>query len=201
MENGFIYPIAKKIVNILKYLNIVELLKFLSTLLAKSESQKMKYRNITIDLFIVSKWMLILILILLRANCVLISSIVFYLIFFNCFTYFYYHIWEVSIRDKEHKRRRFINLLLSIAFSIFAFSYIYFIPFCSEYNWSNESIPGFLAALRFSLNNSFAFGTSIDIKSTIGYIIAMSQQIISFVFIAMVLSQAIPNGEENDGKA
>ena len=128
MENGFLYSAFKTTIDNLKYLNLVELFKTVAVKI--NPNKKVSYSRIATDIFIVLKWFLLFVIwILSKTNCFL-TFFVWYLIATNIYTYFYYHIWcdealDTSGHNNDRIRRRFMNLILAVAFSDFCFAYLY----------------------------------------------------------------------------
>ncbi|MGQ4669242.1 hypothetical protein ACUIJ5_00245 [Bacillus toyonensis] len=131
-DNGFIYPIVNKIISFIYYINIVELIKWITirfTLFINKGSSDSKYverkirraRNIAIDIFIVLKFLFIGIIWCGKIDNIFLTPIIIYLLFMNSFVYFYYHIWEEgAIRGEfatlHRVRRKFISLFQSVFF-------------------------------------------------------------------------------------
>src|SRR3990167_7363264 len=97
MKNGFLYQIIKTTLDSLKYLNLVELFK---TVGKKINPQKAtEYSRISVDTFIVLKWLFIFFIWVFGATNFWLTILVWYLIFTNIYTYFYYHIWADDALD------------------------------------------------------------------------------------------------------
>ena len=121
IDNGLIYPVFSIIVKFLFYLNIVEMFKKISDYLTlkyyqnhQEITQKIKIRrnrNITIDLFIISKFILIIAIMLMSIPSIWAQTLVWYLLFYNVLTYFYYHLQPLS--ERASKRDIFSALRFS----------------------------------------------------------------------------------------
>jgi hypothetical protein len=200
MQNGFLYEIIVKIIVALNYLNLVELFKCVARRLTTVEENKKASINIAIDIFIVMKWVLIIIFWANQWSEYWYSFVAFYLIAFNLHTYFYYHIWEdraitnvqISI---ERVKRRFVNLILAIAFSTVCYAYLYAVCFRDQFTWA-YGVSTNIAAIQYSMAN--IFGGSNDIvkpNTDIGEMILISQLIVTFLFITIIMSRSIPQFE------
>mgnify|MGYP001224350217 CR=1 FL=1 len=194
MNNGFIYVGTDKLISILKWLNIIELIKIIVWKASKASTSK-RNCNIAIDVFIISKYVLVLLLWAKCVNNICATSIVVYLILSNIFVYFYYHIWKSRISDQDHAKRKFINLITSIAFMIICYGYLYCIPFASQFKWTLIDGHVWFAATRLSISNSFTLSAEVAPITLFSQTLVLSQQVISFGFIAIILSQSIPTKE------
>jgi hypothetical protein len=206
MKDGFLYVIVKNLIYILNRLSIVEHLKDLALYLNKEKNDSLKvdiYRNFAIDSFIVLKWIFLLVLIFFKiSNCVVII-IVWYLIFTNILTYFYHHLWSDNALNqegikKDRVRRRFMNLMFAIAFSEFAFAYLFRFPYSSNFNWGDNG-ASFIKSIQFSFSNSLAANYSVVSPfNDIGNIISNIQLLLTFFFLTIILSRSIPQTNSND---
>ncbi|MFC4387838.1 hypothetical protein ACFOZ1_08440 [Gracilibacillus marinus] len=208
LDNGLIYFLISFIVSIIQKLSIVEWLKkIIGNIVWKRYKEKYskeaiqrKQRfalNITIDVFIIFKFSLVALLWYLDFSSILSNVIIFYLLFYNLFTYFYHHLWsEVAIRDQyltlHRVRRRFIALFLSIIYMIITYSYLYKVVFSENFIWSNNLIDS-KKAILFSISNSFA-GTYQELipLNDLGEMIKVSQTIMMFIFITLILARSLP---------
>lgn len=172
----------------------MELFKTIAKKLKPNQSQE--YSKIAVDIFIVLKWTLIFLLTYFQINNVWMTVLVWYLISTNLYTYFYYHNWideslNTSNFSNDRIRRRFINLILAICFSNYSFSYLYKLPYASEFSWSSEKIIG--DSFVYSVCNSIT--ASYDVVkpiSSFSYCISTIQIFISFIFLTIVISRSIP---------
>ena len=200
MKSSFLYQILNKLLNSMKYMNLVELFKFVGRKLAPKNSlieTRIKYSRTSVDIFIVSKWLFILILILFDVTIIWFVIAVWYLLFANLYTYFYYHTWSSEILHDRHFdatriKRRFLTLLLAIFYPVFGFAYLYYIPYSTEFDWTDKT-PNFWRSLSYSLSNSLT--ASYDrVKSItdVGDSISMIQLIIMFIFVTIIIGGSIP---------
>ena len=191
MENGFLYSAYKVIVDNLKYLNLVELFKTIAVRI--NPQKKVAYSRIGTDIFIVLKWIFVFVLWFSGKTSCLLTISIWYLIATNIYTYFFYHIWcddalDTSGHDSDRIRRRFVNLLLAVAFSDFCFAYLYRFPFSTDF--SNTATGN---SIWFSVSNSLAANYSIIQPTTdFGNSVAMTQLIMTFIFVTIIISRSIP---------
>ena len=194
--NGFIYPIIKFVINMIKYLNLVELFKCIAKHIVSGNNVVAALR-ISVDIFIVLKWLFIIVIWTFGYSNPFLSIFVWYLIITNLYTYFYYHIWSDEALNtdnftKDRIRRRFINLILAFAYSIFCFAYLFQFVYFLDINWDNKSIS-FVNAVMFSFNNSLG-GSYNDInpQTGLGHFICSIELLITFIFATLILSRSIP---------
>lgn len=203
MKNGIIYLVVNFILKKLKYFNIAELFKYVAEAInpdKNDQSSVSAYRRNSVDLFIILKWIFVLVISKLHFNSNIYTVIIWYIIFTNIYPYFYYHVWNKETSNIENieiprTRRRLINLLSSIGLSNLCFAYLYRIPYFSDYSWS-KCEPKFMESLWFSISNSISGNYDLVKPLTdFGYSITMVQLCITFIFIAMVLGNSIPQAK------
>ena len=200
MQNGIIYTILKYIFDNLKYLSLVELFKFS---LVKFFADKtnilsiVKYSRIAVDIFIILKWTLVIILLKYSINNSFLTFLIWYLIISNLYTYFYYHVWKEESLNPDNfsidrVRRRFITLMISIGFSNLCFAYLFRLPYVSDFKWSND-LPLNIKSLWFSYANSITASYEyVKPITETGINLTISQLIISFIFLTIILGKSIP---------
>lgn len=196
MQNGFIFKVIDALILSLNYLNIAEFFKFVAKKLTptvQSVDEIKKNCNIAIDIFIILKWFLVIFLWVQGINNPILTVIVFYLVWSNFHTYFYYHIWkENNSSNFDRSRRRFINLIIAIAFTIISFGYLYSTAFINEYIWGETSFS-ILKALIFSISQSLFLNiSSVTPKNINGEVVTTIQSIITFLFVVIILAKSIP---------
>lgn len=205
MKDGYLYFLTNYLINKVNRLSLVEYFKDFIVSLNKDKSNQDKvdsYRNFAIDTFIVVKWIFLLTLIVFQFNHWLLTSIVWYLIITNLLTYFYHHLWSDNALNqegikKDRVRRRFMNLMLAIAFSEFAFAYLFQFPFVNNFEWNNNI--SFLHSIQFSFSNSLAANYSAVLpKDGTGNLLTNIQLLITFFFLTIILSRSIPQTNSND---
>lgn len=200
---GFIYPIFNFIINLLKKLNLVELLKFISFSyfpLKTTDADDLRGRiNIVIDIFIILKFLIVFLLIFFNCNDDVSYFVVVYLSFFNIYTYFYHHVWNLPVSSLGiiRERRRFINLILSFSFSNICFAYFYGVIYVDQILWP-ESENIILNSIWLSTAKSmFIDFQNVELlKGNVSYIVII-QSIVTFIFASIILSNTIPKHGEN----
>jgi hypothetical protein len=198
LKYGFIYLIFDSILIAVFYLNLVELFKVIAKKINNKESddENIRIKNTAIDIFIILKWVFILMVWSFGVCNYIVTIIVFYLILMNLYTYFYYHVWdEDSLNSENYEkgriRNRFKNLLQAFGFSIYCYSYLFQIPFYKYFSWPNN-ISSFSKSLLFSTANSLTVNyDGINPIGTIGNALAISEIVISFIFITIILSRSL----------
>lgn len=202
MKTGFIYNIVCWVIKYLNYLNLVEVLKLVVTYFIDGKKKKTSASRLTVDIFILVKWLFIALLWINGTQNSIINIIVWYLIVTNLFTYFYHHTWSEKLKKNQfdfHRiRRRYQNLLLSIAFNIFCFAYLFAEPFNSNFSWEAGD-PNFIDSVLFSCANSLItdYGPVL-ISSNIGSKLALFETITTFIFLTIILSNSIPQSKEQE---
>ncbi len=140
MKNGLIYILIDWLLEKLKYINLVELFKFIVKKMYNKDT--LLASRAGVDIFIFSKWATIIILWAFHVNSSLVNILIWYLICTNIYTYFYYHTWtkelEKGFFDHAKIKRRFLNLMLAISFNIACFAYLFAIPFSTNYQWTGQ---------------------------------------------------------------
>lgn len=155
--------------------------------------KKVAYTRIAVDIFIVLKWLLVFVLWFSGKTSCLLTFTVWYLIATNIYSYFFYHIWhddalDTSGHDNDRIRRRFLNLLLAVAFSDFCFAYLYRFAYSTEFSGTATG-----NSFWFSVSNSLAANYSeIQPTTDIGNSLAMTQLILTFIFVTIIISRSIP---------
>lgn len=131
-----------------------------------------------------------------------INTIVWYLLISNLYTYFYYHVWHNDTANDlfntpERVRRRFVNLITSIGFSNICFAYLYRFAYLADFEWSDK-IPLTTKSIWFSFANSLTANYEyVKPITKSGAELTLTQLIISFVFLTMILGNSIPKSNNN----
>lgn len=163
----------------------------------KSKKSRIKTSRIAVDVFIILKWTLIIFAMNQGWNHTLITIFVWYLVYSNLYTYFYYHIWipealNTESFDNDRIRRRFITLMLSIGFSNLCFAYLIRYPYSLDFQWSNNN-PLNIKAMWFSFANSLTANYEyVKPNTENGVELTIIQLIISFIFLTLILGKSIP---------
>lgn len=200
MRNGFLYIAIKFLLDNFRHLTLVEWFKKIGYIIFCSNptdlSEQAIYRSNIVDFFNVIKWGIIICLLLFNLTNGFLTILVWYLLITNIYSYFYHHIWsdnayEAVNINADRSRRRFMLLMLSIAYSNFCFAYLYVLPYNSMFTWTNGS--SIIKAIWFSFSNSLAANYSIVSPLTdLGNSISMIQLILTFIFVTIIISRSIP---------
>jgi hypothetical protein len=200
MKNGPIFFVLNNILENLKYISLVELFKYLAVKLFvknRNNDKKNTAKRYAVDIFIILKWFLVIYLLQNEIFNTYYTILIWYLIYSNLYTYFYYHVWHKDSMSTEdflidRVRRRFITLMLSIGFSNVCFAYLIRLPYVTDFNWSNNSSTN-AKSLWFSLANSLTANYEyVKPNTEIGVDITIIQLIISFIFLTLILGKSIP---------
>lgn len=197
MQNGFIIIMFSWIVENINRISLVEYFKMIAKLflpLPATPTEKRMFSNIAIDIFAVTKWLFILLIWYKGYSGPLWIGVTVYLIITNIHTYFYYHVWtkptSISPQDSvQRSKRRLVNLLLAVGYSNTCFAYLYNVCLYNGIKWSNE-INHVIQSLQLSWGNALAgsFGSSTP-QSDLAVLCLTSQQVLTFVFVAIILSK------------
>ena len=203
--DGFLIVLFSRFFAILQAVSAVEWMKkFGFYILARSEKNHSpedfrRVANLWIDVFIVAKWLVVTVFLLLSCKGFLPLFVVSYLLFFNCFSYFIYHGWgsgysaanlpvEAQLR---RDRRRLISFLQAVFFSFLGFSYLYSCQIYGRLEWPTH--PNFLDGLYLSLSNSFTLTYSgFQPKDQIARGVLLLQVINMLVFVTILIGNSVP---------
>lgn len=200
MKNGPIFFILNIILENLKYISLVEFFKYLAVkLFAKNSNNDKKntVKRYAVDIFIILKWFLVIYLFENEISNTYFTLIIWYLIYSNLYTYFYYHVWHKDSMSTgsfliDRVRRRFITLMLSIGFSNVCFAYLIKLPYSLDFNWSGNNVTN-AKSLWFSFANSLTANYEyVKPQTEIGVDITIIQLIISFIFLTLILGKSFP---------
>lgn len=190
-------------------INLVEIIKVIVIRISKvkNKSDMIKISNLVIDLFIVLKWSFIIIITINSVKSSALTLLVIYLLIMNVHTYFYYHSWSDKAilgvgRSINHIRRKFITLMVAVGYNIISYAYLYNIAL-SENFIINESLDRFTCSIIHSLSATFTGGSDyITPANNLGLYIQVSQILVAFIFIGIILSKADSleeKGESSNG--
>lgn len=194
LRYGFIYPVVKKMIDALHCLNAVVLFKAVAKRLAKNQEDERPFASIAIDVFVVFKWGLLAYLWTYGIDHPLATVTVFYLIGSNIFTYFYYHIWRDPYdTGDENLRRRFINLMIALAYNAVCYAYLYNIPFHQDYILTASVGPTMASAMLSVAQSLLVDFPPFAATTPTGHVVAMSQTFTVFLFITIILSASVPH--------
>ncbi len=203
MQNGFIYPIFNLIVQTIKKLNLVEYFKKVSMYCFEiykkntlSQDKKIQVANVAIDLYQLFKFGVLFVFWVYAIDNNFSKWLIYYLIYSNLFTYFYYHVWGSSYTQKINKdknNRRFLNSLLAIMYYILCFAYLYQFHYSEMITWADDKVD-WINAIYLSVANAFTltYGGFAPLTQQIR-IIFMSELINTFLFFTIIISNSIPN--------
>lgn len=212
IDNGLIYPFIYKVIKVLYYLNVVELIKkiteFITVKYYKNRSevtQKVKIRrnrNIAIDLFILLKFLFIVIIIYIDTSSIVVQIAVWYLLISNVFTYFYYHLWCDDVilerfQTIHRARRRFVSFIISFIFMMLCYSYFYLIMTPEHFSLINKESSRIAASIISAIGNAFNMDMGyLKKESDISKIVALSQTINVFLFLTLLLTSSLPKAKQ-----
>lgn len=213
MKNGFIYPFFDSLVRVLYHCNLVELFKFFAkfstVLLHKrnggeaSTEEIIKSCNIAIDIYQVFKFGILIVLWACETNNTFSMLVIYYLIFYNLFTYFYYHVWGSKYGqriDRDTLNRKFLNSLLAISYYLLCYAYLYEIHYSEMIKWPGDQID-ITNSIFLSIANAFTltYGGFAPLTQEIR-VVFMSELINTFLFFTVIITNSIPNhaGKENE---
>lgn len=197
--NGPTYPVVSYGMTTLHRLNAVEWAKRAAIHLsgAKTDHERRRVSNWAIDIFIAAKFVVIAFAWWLGLSGPVAIGLSLYLLGFNLFTYFWHHVWlpitpAHAVDNAYRERRRFLNLLSAVAFSMMTYAYLYHRVFPTHFDWPRD-IPSIVAALMFSVGNALTGATGdLRAKTAAAYVLMSSQLIMTFVFVAVLLNTSIP---------
>ncbi len=206
MNNGFIYPLFDALVRFLCYCNLVEFFKFLGRLSVGYRAEKagsvlqqgdlISSSNIAIDIYQIFKWFVLWSFWFFEVSNSFSKIFIYYLIFSNLFTYFYYHVWgsRYSQRvDRETLNRKFLNSLLAIAYYLFCYAYLYEIHYRDLIVWP-EGVVDFTNSMYLSIANAFTltYGDFSPKDKDIRFVF-VSELVNTFLFFTVIINNSIPN--------
>lgn len=201
LEYGFIYPLFSFFVQLLFLFNLVEWFKKIACLCVRIiglNANERIVKSITIDIFIVSKFVFVILMFLVSKRMILTYFII-YLMLMNIFTYFYYHVWEHKLNTNiHHLRRCFVSLCIAIGFNVLCYTYLFHKGFVDYILWSNNTKVTLSEIVLFSISNTFMLSTQFSVINKFGHYLQISQQLVSFVFLVIILSQSIPTTNHQD---
>lgn len=202
MKNGFIFLAVSKLVELLKYVNLVEYFKNFSAFALgryapypEALDNTIARNSIGIDVFQVLKWAFVVYIMLSGQDHAYLKYLVIYLIWANVFTYFYYHAWGSSFRqrsDMDTERRRFMNFLLSIVFYVFCYAYLYQFHYAEDILWPDNQVDT-INAIYLSVANAFTltYGGFSPLTQA-ARVVFMTELINTFFFFTVIVANSIP---------
>lgn len=200
MKTGFIYEVSRVVIEAFRFLSLVELFKLIGAKLNTNNNdieQELTFKRNAVDIFIVLKWAFVSILWIYGVSAHWTTIAVWYLLITNLCTYFYYHIWADEALNTENfardrVKRRFLNLMLAVAFSVFCFAFLYQFSYAGELNWNGKS-PAALYSIMFSISTALAANyEGVKPHTDLGNIVCTIELLFTFVFATIILSRSIP---------
>lgn len=193
-ENSILLRIVDTGVLFLKSISPVEILKsaLISLFSNGTKEQNQTIGSLAIDIFIFLKFSLLLWLMFTSRISLFSFVFVLILMFFNVFTYIYYHLWsERECRGEEHRRRRLVSVSSSFLFNALGFSYIYMVLV----RWGLMNFMdrhGRVSCLLYSAYLSFFATTDYLVSISLwGDIVVLLQFLTTFVFVSIILSRVL----------
>ena len=175
-------------------LNIVEVLKDLAGYRVASQGVDAvnSAKRDVIELYVVFKWITLIMMWAFNFNGFWASAAVAYLITQNVFTYFDHHVWSVrGVLDEDRIKMRFVMVLQAIIFNIVCFSYLFANQFNDDFNWGSFSHSNPLIPLSFSFMNTLSGGSSVATPTTTAGVGLLGLQVFTtFVFLTVILTKA-----------
>lgn len=207
MTNGFLLPIFNIFVKIVFAFNLVEYFKksvraayrFTHNNKKLSYTEVLESSNIAIDIYQVFKFGVLFTVWFLESESALAKYVIYYLLFSNVFTYFYYQVWGngyASRSDRETLNRKFLNTIIAVAYYLLCYAYLYQYHFYSMIEWLNA--PSVLESIYLSISTAFTLtysGFSPKGKDIAIYMVFLSEILTTFFFLTVIISNAIPSHE------
>ena len=198
-SNGPIFLVINHMVEIVHAVSPVEWKKRGALkLLPRTDADEIRWvANVAIDFFILLKWIFLVTIWAIGVSHWFVVAVAIFLLVTNLHTYFWYHLWTIergaAIPGSEFRdRRRFVNLIFALGYSMALYAYLYHRVLESDFTWPQPIAP-WLSALVFSIGNSLT-GFAGDLKpvSTVAHLVVSSQLVMTFIFVAMLLSNSVP---------
>lgn len=176
MNRGFIYELAKLVIQVLYWGNAVEWLKKLY-----GRSGGIPAVHWAIDIYIVLKYVIVGLFWIAGYYYAIGVGMVVYLLFYNTYTYFYYHVWVAPYSlTRESKQRRLVNFFLAFGYAVLCYGYLYAVM------GQREGVE----ALLFSFECSMGMGSGNGLGLLERFVVA-SQLFNTFLFVAIILVNTV----------
>jgi hypothetical protein len=208
MRFGFIYPLTEFLVEVMCLLNSAEWVKWGTERSwswwddrTHTTEQIRMVKSLGIDLHQVLKWSVLVSLIAYGGTSTWAFYLVAYLIAGNLFTYFYYHTWGSGYARKggiDARRRRFVAFILSIAFYLVAYAYLYQFHLAEAIEWPKDGV-NFFNAFYGSVTTAFTL-THGDFTPQLSSARAalLTELLNTFAFLTIIITDAVPRIEDNE---
>lgn len=212
-DDGFIINFAACCVAALQSVSAVELWKQLGQFILRrnnpgpTEDALRRNANVWVDWYIALKWLVVIALLITEQGGWIALAVVSYLLFFNAFSYFYYHGWGSDYKPPKlsrsaalHRdRRRLVSFLLAVQFSFLGFAYLYAVQIPCRLYWPTE--PNWLDAIYLSISNSFTLTyDGFQPRDQIARGVLLLQLLNIFVFLTVLIGNAIPSVGRHDSE-
>lgn len=204
--DGFLVLVFARLFSFIQLFSAVEWVKKLGLFLLEKKKANCgpeDYRraaNLWIDLFVLAKWICVIVFTVFSSSGMFSLLLVSYLLFFNCFSYFIYHGWGSghtvsNLTDEEQlrrDRRRLIGFLQAVFFSFLGFAYLYAFQISDRLEWPVH--PNFLDGLYLSLSNSFTLTYSgFQPKDQLSRGVLLLQVVNMLFFITILVGNSVPS--------
>jgi len=201
---GFFYVAFDFVMKYLHFLNVSKWFNVLARKIWKHFFPSVDselVRNNAIDLFTLLKIIFVVVAILYWQGEFL-TGVVIYLLIMNLYTYFRYHIWTPPQEQSVHiAKRYFLSLIWAIIFNILCFVYLYYKGYASQLVWNLARSITLQDIVCYSISKTFILNPPCELTNGFGYHLQLTQQIISYLFLVIILSQSIPRKVNNDTDA
>jgi len=169
---------------------------------------KRKCSTLAIDIFILSKWVLLIYLWVNNINNEISKYLIFYLIYSNLFTYFYYHSWGSRYdqrNDVEALKRNFINYLLAITYYLACYAYLYQVHYVDMLKINTDlfdvNTMDYINAIYLSVSTAFTLTYSgIQPLTQEIRIVFLTQLINTFLFFTIIITNSVPSIYKQEGE-
>lgn len=195
---GLIYNICDKIICGLWYLNLVKYFRDLAISINVDKNDRVKetkYKLYAMDIYIMFKWLAVILITLYGHDSYFFTFIKWYFILSNLHSFFYYFVWKETDTNGysgHRQRRRLIHLFQAVFFSHLAFASLYYKDYANELKW--QTGKSLLKAFWLSVSNSVGGNYEVvQFVSDNAHSVMMIQYIITFVFVGIIISKAIPD--------
>lgn len=191
-RHWFIYPLIDTFIAYSDYVSIIERLKKWVTSCVENEEDKKSMTRLTVDIYIVLKWLIVLCWLFFVHSYFLLLC-VWYLLLTNFLTYFKYHFRQQKDPSDNHITKRwFIAIIQAFFFSNLCFSYIYLYYSGQEYKFSasNDALSAWLFSNANSLTADYWL---VEVLSNFWYSVSILQVCMTLIFLSVLLAKSMPS--------
>lgn len=145
-----------------------------------------------IELFLVFKWLGLLLLWFFGVQSSWVGYLIIYFIFNNIHTYFDHHVWSIrGSLNPDRIKMRFVMVLQAIFFNIVCFAYLFSNQYREDFSWGSFGSSKWLVPISFSFMNTLSGGSSVAAPiSEKGVVLVGLQVVTTFIFLTIILSKA-----------